>query len=352
MNKIVIFLLLFLTACANVQNIDDGMIEKLDDYQFKSSYQSKKSSEIHNQFKASRIDMDVIGKNLISLSKKYFNPSDYQISDQELVDYDSLILTTNDNLGLLAYKSSDNPYGLNPEKDQEIEISDQLKLKGIVILSDIYELSFNKRSKNNNDIDALSYALVFNSKVYDELGIERTIAKKNFDIIVKETVNKFKNYLDNYLYINNIPILINIYINNSDDSMLPGHYSYQYYFDKNNIREQEIENSYSFLDSSNNNLYSLYQEFKTNLNYDSNLRVDGIAYVLSLNNQIYELKIEISTISKNYLDQLYLIERIKKLIYLFTNLDHRVLIKINDNYQTIALLEKEINEHQFNIIYI
>ena len=223
---------LLLTGCTQDENKDDKtiVVESVteDGYRMVIPFVESDATQTHVTFNRSDYDVKAVGEGLMNYSSEYFSPSKYYLQDGQLLDRDTLQVNTfyGDTEGLLGFKSNENPYGLNPEKDSKLPITDgETAVVGssTIPVVDIVEYNFHTDSAGESDIEGIGLAIILNRHVVDSEGNAHTISDENLQIIGEEAARNVVAYLKTLPAVSNqTPIMVALFSAESSDSNLAG----------------------------------------------------------------------------------------------------------------------------------
>ena len=277
-------------------------------------------------------DLMEIGRGLMEKSKDFFDPKTYSISEGSLI-------TPTRYYELLGRESENNVYGLNKEGNHEPEAG--IVLERPQFVSNLVELNFHK--KNNKDqVDAVAVAMVMKRIQILDANIGSTYRLSDDDLyqVGINLGQQLHSYLRSLEGMNDIPIMIALYVQESDqDSLpgkyLPGHYIGQALFESARTGDfspasesWELLNSDTILEKMPDT-YSKFNEFKRNLTNamgDEGVGIVGKAFIED--SKISGIQIEVNTGSKTYLELYGLAQSIKHDLALFDDLGVNINVNI------------------------
>lgn len=330
MKKTIVFLtlLLVIVGCApkdststeDTENVPQVISGAKGDYSIITPF---KYSPLRTRYAESFREVDAIeiGKRLQDISKEYFAPEKYYVSEGSIINeerYNSL----------LARRSDKNPYGLNAEKGKspftekirdpkKNEVVSEVVIPDPAFVHDIIEMNFYK-DKGRETISGISLAVVFDRyQVVDpETGLMQRISDESLLTIASDVIGvQLEAYLRNIEEVADVPIMIAFYVQDSTDDVLegnylPGHYIAHGYFEKGstNIQLKQTNEKWMMLNSSeastelpqvHTNFASLRRKIET-FSGDENIGVVGKGFVQE--GQIQEIHIDVNTGSKTQLE--------------------------------------------------
>lgn len=353
-------ILFLLTGCSSDSDIDNGLIDEAapvehGDYTIAVPYQVSSTRKYHNDYQRSKFDSDAIGKGLIELSKQHFSPSDYYLQDGQFISYQDLTWSGNgDTIGLVGRESDANAMGLNPKYGTKLPLSDGSTLEvtkqnPVVLVTDIFEINFVKPDGNKLEAEAMSLAIVLSPNITVDDGLYgKVVTMSQKDIITYGTTVavKLQNYLRSLPEVGNVPIYITLFSATSSDAKLPGVFIAEALCESRSVNFTEINEEYAFFPSSSANdldgetstyFDDFVDELDTFMPEDLGVSAKGHFQDHTLD----RLEITVNTQAKDYVEQKAVIQYVKKLIEDIFKLDsYKIIVKINCNYETIAVLSR------------
>lgn len=228
---------LLLVGCSNSSNNEEGLTDvpqnqviegNQGEYSIITPFVSSPLRQIYSQ-NYREIDTLEIGRRLQDKSKEYFSTDDYLISEGSIINiarYNELVTT----------KSSNNPYGLNPErnsqpfvekiKDSTGKIISEVTIPNPRFVKSLYELNFYKDS-NREEISGISIAVVLNRYQISnpELGLLQEISDDSLFQVANDMIAVQLNaYLRTLSETKDVPVMIAFYVQNSSTDNLTGNY--------------------------------------------------------------------------------------------------------------------------------
>lgn len=233
---ILLVLVLLLGGCVKKEVVDESEIPEQNNvvegesggYSIITPFQSSLLRQIYAQ-NYREIDTIEIGRRLQDLSKEYFSPKNYLVSEGRIIT----IARYNE---LVTSRSENNPYGLNPERDTQPFIENVKDSTGKVVnqvtipnprfVRSLYEINFYKDS-NRETLNAMSVAVVLNRhQIYDEAnGLTHAISDESLFQVANDMIGVQLNaYLRTIPELKNVPIMIAFYVQDSSQDNLVGNY--------------------------------------------------------------------------------------------------------------------------------
>lgn len=224
MNKIisVLIVLMLIVGCSVQDDGDNNEVvivnKDTSSYDYIQPYESGYGRFNHLSHAAK--DYIEIGKGLVDISKKYFPTDSFYLKEGSIIsnfrdDYQPLVLLR---------ESTENPYGLNPERSISVKVNKTTEVTGPILLSEVYEVDFVGK-KDSTELAGAAFAIVLNKTIYDE---NQNPIKVDDEVLYKygtETAGpKLESYLRKKPELTNVPIVIGIYISDSANDSVPGNY--------------------------------------------------------------------------------------------------------------------------------
>ena len=352
-NKYLIILsafLMLITACAAdeevVEEPEEQTISVLDsnkgDYSILIPF---KSSPLRQSYASSfrEVDMMEIGSRLQEKSKEHFDPKSYSLSEGSLID--------RERYGeLLNNQTDENSNGLNLE---ESEIQDgSVTITNPEFVSDIIEINFHKNKKIEK-IDGVSIALVLKKvQVLDpEIGSTHKLSDDTLYDVGQTLGLRLYSYLSTLEGMNDVPIFIGLYVQESDvdrlpGKYLPGHYIGHAYFETRSdqfVRDKESwvllnENEAMELIPEASSAFSRFRKSIHSFSNDENIGIVGKGFLVD--DRLQMLQIELITGSKTYLEMYGLAQFVSQELSLFDNYQVPITVDIRIYQKSRIVVEK------------
>ena len=319
--------LLVLTGCAHKDNPTDENIPTQNNvvegesggYSIITPFKSSLLRQIYAQ-NYREIDTIEIGRRLQDISKNYFSPKDYLVSEGSVIT----IARYNE---LVTSRSDSNPYGLNPERNSSPFIENVVDAQGVVtgqisipnprFVKSLYEVNFYKDA-NRETLSGVSIAVVLNRhQTYDaELGLTYPISDNSLYQVANDMIAMQLNaYLRTLPNMKDVPVMISFYVQDSTQdnivgNYLPGKFIGHGLFEGNNAStalKKNVEMWY-LLNSNEASVnvpdtYSNFNLFKNKVKTfldDESIGVVGQAF--TVNNNVEEIQIDINLGAKTELE--------------------------------------------------
>lgn len=353
MKKIINLLIisLFIIGCVNNVDNDDETVVLVagdtDDYDYVLPFDSN-----YVRFSHSGKDFMEIGKGLVELSKAYYSPSKYYLKEGSVLsDY------RNDYQPLVKLReSSDNPFGLNPHRDTKLKVNATTEVTGPILVSDIFEVNF-MEAKNSDEIAGVSLALVLNKSIFDDKGDLVSVDDNILYEFGTEIAGpKLESYLRKKPELNNTPIMISIYVSDSGNLSVPGHFvakaqyiNRQGKFEKVNHRWLLFPtNTAKDLDGmTNEQIVSMKRSVFGFIPEDIGI----VGYGEYLDGVLKYLKIDVNVQTKTYTEVLALSNYIAEIVMSF-DANIKIIVEIKSLNDTLAIIKKAINASKAEVIVL
>lgn len=236
-------LLFTVTACESdsttqtQDSVEETSVIQQGDYAALLPFYTGSARIKHSQLSTGVEETMTIGKELMELSKQYFDPDEYTYKDSVFLDYSSLDAVS-DGDGLLGRTSETNPNGMNPEVGTEFELTDGTTKEitsNDVVLHDIYELDWYQGS----ELGGISLALVLNSEIGEDSDSLDTISDEMLRTYGEEVGRKVVSYLRSSKpeIGQKTPIYITLYKKSSTNSAVSGTFLSHAYFESKTVGE-------------------------------------------------------------------------------------------------------------------
>lgn len=356
-------LLLLVSACDQGsdkkdedQSIVSGALVE-DDYRIITSQASNNTRLTHAIFNRGASGLDV-GKGLIEHSKQHFSVDSYYLSEGQLIARSELQNTVGlSKEVLLGRESEENSYGLNPRVNSDFKISNTQTIKvatSTVPVVDIYELNF-KKSVDSSEVDGVSLCILLNPNLEDEQGSEYIMSDDILFQYGSEQAMKLINFLRKKPEVgNSTPIYITLYSMNATDLTLPGVFIGEG-FGKDNISLSKMNEKWTIfpsdqaskLDSiSAQQFHAIVKELKMIIPNDTGIVGKG----KFVDDRLDTLQITITAQAVTYTEISAIIQRMNDLMNTFDSNEYEVFVIVMNNEEPIAMLKREKNSNDVNVI--
>ena len=287
------------TGCSNLSKNDENSeveatysIKYTDDY-YKIYKPYKKGVGNNYILNSNVVDFDVqtIEKDLIQISTNAFDTEKYYYQEGQYLTKKTL-------KKLLSVKE------LNKYDKKEI---DGKKVEPEIIAA-IYEKNFLNK---NGEIKGVSLGLVLNRyHAYDSNNNYVTMDKDDVVEFGKTKGLELVKYMREEYNLENIPILVALYLEASPESNIGGNYLYYGVTDNNEMKYKYINQKSYYMNHSkvkdmDSESYNNFKKFEEKIrDYDNSIYISGIGYFNG--NDIYKLDIKVSKNYYSYGDLLYI----------------------------------------------
>ena len=342
MKKYLVYILIILiavTGCGNHKEKDIDVestytITYNDDYY--TIFKPYKKGVGNNYILNSNIvdfDIQTIEKNLIQISTSEFDVDKYYYQEGQLLTQKKLKeLLDNDNLNKIDKKKVDGK---------------TIKPK---IVAGIYEKNFLNK---NGDMKGISLGIILNKyHAYDSNNNYVTLSDDEVIDFGKKAGQKLIKYMRKNFKIDDVPILVALYIESSPESNVSGNYVYYGVTSDNDINYSSLDlknyymNSNSVKQLSENN-YNNFKKFEDSIrSYDNSIYVSGLGRFDKDN--LSNLDITITKSYYSYGELLYINQLISdKIIKYFK--DVKVVVKVKAINDTKSYIVKKRGESSTDI---
>ena len=304
-----------------------------------------KSSPLRQSYASSfrEVDMMEIGSRLQEKSKEHFNPKNFALSEGSLIDRERYG-------NLLNNQTDENPNGLNLKesviKDGSVTITNP------EYVSDVLELNFHKNDKVDV-VDGVSVALVLKRvQVLDpKIGSTHKLSDDTLYEVGRTLGLRLYSYLSTLEGMNDVPIFIGLYVQESDvdklpGKYLPGHYIGHAYFETRSDQFVRDNETWVLLNESSSmevipEAASGFSRFKKSIYSfagDENIGVVGKGFLID--DRLQSLQIEIITGSKTYLEVYGLAQYVSQELSIFDNYQVPITVDIRIYQKSRIVVEK------------
>lgn len=294
------------------------------------------------------IEMMEIGRELQERSKSVFDPKNYFLAEGTLITEDRYY-------ELIRRESDENLYGLN--LNEPFDIGGGVVIPKPTFVSDIIEVNFHK-NKDKGSLDGVSLALVMKriQTINPDTG---EVVRVSDDILYEIGVTlgqKLHSYIRTLEGASGIPIMIGLYVQESDEDRLPGNYLPGHYigfasFESARNGTFAKTDEYWTLLSSKQALevipeaFASFSEFKRKIfRFTGDEHVGVIGKVFIEKNAPKQIQFDFATGAKTYLELYGMAEAIKADLSLFDayNIPIKVNIKVFETSRII--INKEVGK--------
>ena len=334
------------------------------DYRLAIPYASSDARQTHIQFNRSTYDVDAVGEGLLRYSKEHFNPDNYYLQEGQLLDRDTLQagLTYGDKEGLLGSKSTDNPYGLNPEDgssmpaEEGVTITAKAGSGGTIPVGDVFEVNFIEDLEEDAEIKGISLAIVLNPNVNDANGESHVISDENLKVYGEEAGRNLVAYLKKQPEIgSNTPILVALFKADSSDDSLPGSFIAVGYgkgtinqFD--DVNENWIMFPGDTAESTDSQLLSQFNAIKDSLHTFLPNDTGIVGKGFFVDNRILKMQINVISQCKDYTEKMAIVQYTRELLSNFTSTDMEITVKIDADNDTFAMIKRNKGKSDSDVI--
>ncbi len=346
----VVLLVLLLAGCQKQDAETKNVLMETNEgsYTYLIPFKATDTRNYHSTYQ-SRYDINEIGAGLEEYSHAYFSTEDYYAQEGQIINRSILS-------DLVGRESDTNPQGLNPAKGSEFMISDSRSLVDAVIVTDVFELDFVKKTGSLDEVSGITLAIVVNQEQSVNGSTYRIKEDRLWDYATNAG-RKLESYLRTLQSVENTPILLLIYNSVSSDAMLPGGFmGYGYFTGRSGqfvaISEKWVLIPTSEASSLDSETYNQFLNFKSALKeyLPENIGVVGTAKYE--NDNIRYLRIHVNIQTKTYAEVKSLTQYCAQLTNNFSSTNMRLLVHILSNDESFALIERKENERDVSITYV
>lgn len=308
-----------------------------------------KSSPLRQSYASSfrEIDMMEIGSRLQEKSKEYFDPKSYNLSEGSLINRSRYN-------NLLGNQTDENPNGLNLKP---FEITDgNVEINNPRFVSDLVEINFHK-DKDIDQVDGVAVALVLKRvQILDEkTGSTHKLSDETLYKVGQTLGLRLYSYLSTLEGMDDTPIFIGLYTQESDIDKLPGKYLPGYYighafFESRSDQFQKDDEQWILLNE--NAAMDVVPEAAGGFNRfkngvidfasDENIGVVGRGFLID--DRLQNIHIEVTTGSKTYLELHGLAQYMSQELSLFDNYQVPITIDVRIYQKSKIVIEKNPGE--------
>jgi protein involved in sex pheromone biosynthesis len=283
------------------------------------------------------IDLLDIGSRLQEHSKTVFSVNDHYLAEGQI-----LTITRVNNL--LKREDSDNPYGLNPPKGSEFDSGvNNVKIQDAVLVADIMEIDFYSGSQSSPTLSGMSLAVIFN-QTFDVNGLSVTISDEKLSEYAQTAGRKLERYLRTIPGMENITIYISLYTTQKIDSTLPGHFFSEATFTNREGQFEPVIEEWVFFPSTaalskdiqNSTAFNTMRSAIVDFTPES---LGTVGEGLYRDGELNHLKITVSMQAKTYTEVYALTQTIVDLLEGFNHEKYDIIVKVESNFDTVALIE-------------
>jgi len=341
---VILVLLLLLFGCSSSSDEGNNVTvlteTKEGEYTYIIPFESSDTRSYHGTYQ-SHYDIIEIGVGLEDYSKSNFPTDDYYVQEGQIIDREML-------LNLVSRESDTNTQGLNPSKGASFLTGNgDESIVDPVIVTDVFELDFVKKSKNDFDIDGITLAIIVNKNqtiTVDGVDQSYTITDDRLWEYASNAGRKLESYMRTIEGISDMPICILIYSTASSDATLPGGYLGSGYFTGRTGQFTHFSEKWYLIPTTEaNNIDS--DTYNKLINMKSALKeflpesINIMGQAKYIDGEISLLKIQITVQGKTYAEIKALTQYCTQLIRDFSE-DMRIIVNIKDNDEVVSVIER------------
>lgn len=341
MKKIlVVFLCLILVGCKDTENIVDNIEYTLNHsggyYRIYMPYKAGVGEKYFITESNNQYDIDYIEKELLDISSEYFMTSSVYYQEGQYLTKKNLIkLLKNDYLN----------------KGNKINI-DGISFEPTYIVS-VYEENFLDKQGNLNGI---SLGIVINRhqtyKTKSGKFATKTVSEEEVINYAKNQVPLLLEYIRSNKNVDDVEIIIAIYVESSPNSTVSGNYKYYGITTTNDVTWKKLNNSKHYVNSAtaksiDSNSYNNYKVFENKIyNSLSSLYISGMGYYQS--NKLTKIDIRITRNTYSYGELLLLGNVISENIIKYLG-NIEVIVEIRGINDIKAYISKEADSESVDV---
>lgn len=328
-------------------------------YRIAIPFQSSDATQIHVNYNRSSADVDAIGKGLQRLSKEHFSTDSYYLQDGQILRHDDLVSTFSNKEALLGRKSAENAFGLNPEKGSSLPIDANQSItvgSETIPVGDVIEYNFLKETSKDASIEGVAFAIVLTPNVIGEDGKKYTIKDEQLQVIGEEAGRNLMSYVKDLPEVgSNTPVMIALFKATSEDDTLPGTFFAKGYGKSNIDNFVKVNEKWVVIPSDTASkldpqIVSQFDAVKKSLFRFLPNDVAIIGKGFFVDDQLERLMITITTQGKTQIQNEGVVQYVKELIANFNSDAYKVIVKINANTETYAMLQREKGSNDVVVI--
>lgn len=283
------------------------------------------------------VDLMDIGSRLQEHAKKVFSVDKYRLAEGQI-----LTITRVNNL--LKRESSDIPEGLNPAKGSLFATGvGATTILDAVLVADIVEIDFYTGSASNPVLTGIALAVVFNQTL-DVNGTQVTITNDKLSEYAQTVGRKLERYFRAIQGIENLDIYMGLYTTQKIDSTLPGHFFSEATFTAREGQFTPVDEEWVFFPSQtalDKDIPSstAFNKLRTTLTTFTPESMGTVGEGLYVDDALDYLKITVSLQAKSYTEVYALTQTVVSLLSEFHHEKYDIIVKIESNFSTVALIE-------------
>lgn len=303
-------------------------------------FQSSNSRQQHQLRSASLIDNLYIGTGLLNYTKAHFSVNNYTIQEGQFLIYDELS-------NLLGRESENNSDALNPASGTSFDTGNG-KVKDPVLVRDIYEVDFIR----DKETRGVGLALVLNSYVGED---DVKVSDAKLQAFGEEAARKLVSYMRKMPEIgDSMPIYIALYKNTSMESILPGSFFSEAFFEGRSASFSSIQEKWVMFPGEeasklDNSTVAQFTQIK---NAFSGFLPDDVSMIgrgKFVDDKLSELHITVEMYAKTATEALSLTQYLKTLLSTFSSLDYKLVVEVRCQDVTIATMVRAVGDKDVEV---
>lgn len=338
----------------NYQEITTSAVSE-DDYDALLPFRSLDSSTKGEQ-SASLLDSFNISFGLMELSKEYFSTSKHTYKESQFLTYDILDASVS-STGLLGhYDPENNPMGMNPQIDSEMELQDGANKKiteNDNVINNIYELDWYE----SKELRGISIAVVLNNKIGEKKKPD-TLSDQALHTYGEEVSGRVVEFLrEKYPQIGDtLPIYVALYQLSGAVNELPGVFVADSYYETGMTSSfEKIDESWLLYPSENSTNHdstnvSDFESFANEVRkfFPEDTSVIGKGHYRD--GTMVNLNIDIVMHAKSGAEVNAAVQQINSKLSAFTSTDYELRVSIKCDTESVAVIARNIGNTETNVI--
>lgn len=344
-------LVLLLTGCKNQgehePSADEIKAYTEGDYALRIPYLSNDARQMHGTMSRSLVDNFAIGSGLMEMSKDYFSTSTYAFQEGQFITYAALDAVS-DGEGLLGRNRESNPYGLNPEKDVDVNIGDGNTLKNGILVKDVYEIDW----YSGQELAGLSVCIVMQSQQSDADGNTVYVSEDALRQYGEEAARRVESFLRDKPEIgDSIPIYMTLYNSSSTDATLPGKFLSEAYMDVRGRKFTSVTDEWAIIPSVRSkeldiNTWTQFTTLKESLQGFVPNDIEMIGKGHYTEKGLIELHIRLNIQAQGYTEAIALLQYFADQLSVFNSQSYEIKVEVYSNALLVGTIDRAIGQSE------
>lgn len=312
--SMLLVLALLLTGCSRVKETIETQStnevstnDSLDDtfYRYINLKVNSSRDDYYNDFNKSK-DFQTIGRELEVLSTPHFSTDNYYMAVGQQIPLATM------QKDLLRWKGDENPYSLQPAKDEEIDGN-----KNVIMVGSVYEIDFYKKSGDKYTLEGMSFGIVIDPMIKEDnqnpKALSTVLSSEVIEEYGRECIKTFYEYLSNDEELSKLPAMICVYqATNPAESYTNGKYILSSYCNESLGSIEKLEYNNVIFTSSDAEkedavTSSEFAQFKSVLKNKATEAIGVIGYGRYKDGDLKSLNIKLNVNVKTYAELEYII---------------------------------------------